>query len=80
MATVTQQERTNIIKLVSGMFNAAPGADYLNEFSNAFVAMGRSYDLLASNLALTPAFTSIYPSFMTNQEFADKFRVSVFCG
>ena len=41
MATVTTQERTNILKLVAGMFNAAPGAAYLNEFTDAFVAMNK---------------------------------------
>ena len=38
MASITVQERTTILKLVAGMFNAAPGATYLNEFTDAFVA------------------------------------------
>ena len=47
---ITKQERSNIVKLVVGMFNAAPGAEYLNEFVDAYQAMGNSYDNLAAAL------------------------------
>ena len=50
MATVSTAERGNILKLVAGMFNAAPGAAYLQEFSEAFAAMGRDYGALARAL------------------------------
>lgn len=73
MATVTTQERTNILKLVAGMFNAAPGANYLAEFTDAFVAMGKDYAALAAGLGQTGAFQSLYPSFLTADEFANKF-------
>lgn len=34
MAITTQeQERTKILKLTVGLFNAAPGANYLSEFT-----------------------------------------------
>ena len=73
MATVTTQERTNILKLVAGMFNAAPGAAYLNEFTDAYVAMNKDLGALAANLGQTGAFQSLYPSFLTADEFANKF-------
>lgn len=73
MATVTTQERTNILKLVAGMFNAAPGAAYLNEFTDAFVAMNKDLGALAAGLGQTGAFQSLYPSFLTAEEFANKF-------
>ena len=73
MATVTTQERTNILKLVAGMFNAAPGAAYLNEFTDAYVAMNKDLGALAAGLGQTGAFKSLYPSFLTADEFANKF-------
>lgn len=73
MATVTTQERTNILKLVAGMFNAAPGATYLNEFTNAFVDLNKDLGALANALGQTGAFQSLYPSFLSAEEFANKF-------
>lgn len=73
MATVTTQERTNILKLVAGMFNAAPGAAYLNEFTDAYVAMNKDLGALANALGQTGAFKSVYPSFLSAEEFANKF-------
>ena len=73
MATVTTQERTNILKLVAGMFNAAPGATYLSGFTDAFVAMNKDYSALATALGESDAFKSLYPSFLTAEEFANKF-------
>ncbi len=73
MATVITQERTNILKLVAGMFNAAPGAAYLNEFTDAYVAMNKDLGALAAGLGQTGAFKSLYPSFLTADEFANKF-------
>lgn len=73
MATVTTQERTNILKLVAGMFNAAPGAAYLNEFTNAYVDLNKDLGALANALGQTGAFQAMYPSFLTADEFANKF-------
>lgn len=74
MATnITAQERTNILKLVAGMFNAVPGATYLEEFSTAFLAVGNDYGSLATALGNTGAFKSLYPSSLTVQETANKF-------
>ena len=69
MATVSTAERGNILKLVAGMFNAAPGAAYLQEFSEAFAAMGRDYGALARALGQTAAFKGLYPP----QQGADAF-------
>ncbi|MGE0331520.1 MAG: beta strand repeat-containing protein [Ramlibacter sp.] len=70
---LTTAERTNIIKLVVGMFNAAPGATYLAELTVAFEANGRSLSNLAKDLALTPAYKAINPVFQTAAEFATSF-------
>lgn len=73
MASIQTQERTNILKLVAGMFNAAPGATYLNEFTDAYVALNKDLGALAAGLGQTGAFQSLYPSFLTADEFANKF-------
>ncbi len=73
MARVTAQERSNIFKLVVGMFNAAPGAGYLQEFSEAFVAMNNDYNALALALGNTAPFKSLYPANMSAAAFANKF-------
>ena len=73
MASITVQERTTILKLVAGMFNAAPGATLLNGFTDAFVAMNKDYAALATALSESDAFKSLYPSFLTAEEFANKF-------
>jgi hypothetical protein len=70
---LTTAERTNIIKLVVGMFNAAPGATYLAELTTSFEANGRSLSNLAKDLALTPAYKAINPVFQTAAEFATSF-------
>ncbi len=77
MATIPTQERTNIIKLVVGMFNAAPGAAYLSEFTTAYQAMGNSLPALATALGNTGAFKALYPSYLSSQEFANKFLTTL---
>lgn len=66
---ITATQRTDIVKVVVGLFNAAPGAIYLNNFTAyAGNTAGLTNDLIAD-----PAFTSIYPSFLTSLEFGTKF-------
>ena len=63
--------------LVVGMFNGAPGAQFLSEFSNA-VAAGTSISVdLAQGLTETSQFKDIYPDFQTSQEFATSFANNV---
>ena len=77
MASITVQERTTILKLVAGMFNAAPGATYLNEFTDAFVALNKDFGALAAALGNTAPFQSLYPSYLTAEEFANKFLATL---
>lgn len=77
MASITVQERTTILKLVAGMFNAAPGATYLNEFTDAFVALNKDFGALAVALGNTAPFQSLYPSYLTAEEFANKFLATL---
>jgi len=67
---LTSQERTNIIKLVVAMFNAAPGATYLSDLTVAYEANGRSLAQLARTLTDTAAYKAINPVFQTAAEFS----------
>jgi hypothetical protein len=66
---MTAAQRTEIIQTVVGMFGAAPGATYLNELS----AYAGNVKGLIKDLTGTNAFKSIYPTFLTNEEFATNF-------
>lgn len=66
---ITATQRTDIVKVVVGLFNAAPGAIYLNNFT----AYAGNTAGLTNDLVADPAFTSIYPSFLTSLEFGTKF-------
>lgn len=68
---ITATQRTDIIRLVVGMFGAAPGATVLSDLA-ASVEAGRTMSQLAGDLANTNEFKGIYPSFFTNTEFATK--------
>lgn len=70
---LTTVERTNIIKLVVAMFNAAPGANYLAELTSVYEASGRSLSALAQGLAQTGAYKSLNPNFQNGSDFAAKF-------
>lgn len=67
---LTDIERTNIIKLVVGMFNAALGATYLAVLTVEYEANGRNLHLLADTLAGIPAYKSLNPTYQTASEFA----------
>jgi Ca2+-binding RTX toxin-like protein len=54
------------------MFDAAPGANNLSEFVNAYDA-GQSLANIANSLATSATFKSIYPDLQTTNEFAVKF-------
>jgi hypothetical protein len=72
MATLI--ERTNILKLVTTMFNAAPGATYLADFVTFFDATGgtsaQKLAALGNALARTGAYQAINPSFQVGNDFA----------
>src|SRR5690554_209313 len=77
MTTINQSELTNILKLVAGLFNAAPGKEYLNEFTEAYIANGRNLEALADSMGQTNAFKSVYPSFLTVEAFTTQFLTTL---
>lgn len=68
---ITVENRTNLVGLVVGMFGAAPGASVLSDLVASFEA-GATLKQIAANVANTTEFTSIFPTFLTNEEFATK--------
>ena len=54
---ITNQQQIHILGIVAGLFNAAPGAQYLTEFADAFDA-GVTETQLADILAAHPMFTN----------------------
>ncbi|HNP51832.1 MAG TPA: hypothetical protein PKJ85_08565, partial [Nitrosomonas nitrosa] len=52
---ISDTQKEYIVGLVVGLFNAAPGANYLRELSNAIEA-GTSFEDLADFLVSTPQF------------------------
>jgi S-layer protein len=70
---LTATEQTNLMNLVVSMFNAAPGKQYFDLISDFYEANGRSLHNTANWLAGTGAFQSLYPSFLTSQQFATAF-------
>ena len=69
---ITTQQQSNIIALTVGMFNAAPGAQYLTEFANIFENNGQSYQALADALASTNQYQSQFNGIVTSDGRIDK--------
>jgi hypothetical protein len=70
---ITATERTQIIELVTLMFNAAPGATYLSDVVSVYEANGHNLQALAETLGQTGIFQSMNPNFQTAAEFASSF-------
>lgn len=66
---ITVEARKDLITLVVGMFDGAPGTNVLSDLTNAFEA-GSSLKAIATNLASSAEYQSIYPDSLTNAEFA----------
>ena len=66
---VTAETRTHLIGLSVVMLGEAPGTARLNEWVEASDG-GMSLEDIANHIAASGAFTAIYPTFLTNAEFA----------
>ncbi len=69
---VTAETRTNLIGLSVVMLGSAPGTDLLNEWVGA-INDGMSLEDVAGHIAASDAFQATYPTFLTNEEFAESF-------
>lgn len=73
---ITAAERKEMVQVVVGMFDAAPGYIYLNDFIGF---AGQPAALIAA-LAETEPFKVMYPVFLTNAEFVARFVDSIIDG
>lgn len=64
--------QNTVLALVVGMFDAAPGATYLDQFT-AVLNNGSERSALAESLVQTSAFKGIYPDSLSNQQFANQY-------
>ncbi|HSI52880.1 MAG TPA: hypothetical protein VK981_02855 [Ramlibacter sp.] len=71
--SIEATERTEIIKLIVLMFNAAPGATYLGEVVAVYESLGKNLGALANVLDDIPLYQTLNPNFQTGPEFAAKF-------
>lgn len=70
MTTAQQQQA---LQMSVGLFNAAPGATYMNQFANYLATPGATMAGLVYEMTKTTAFQALYPSYMTNDAFAAAF-------
>ena len=68
---ITTEVRADLITLVVGAFDAAPGAALLSDLVAQY-DNGASVAAIAQSLGNSATFKAIYPTFLTNQEFATK--------
>lgn len=64
--------QSSVLSLIVGMFDAAPGASYLDEFTNALIG-GANQAALAKSLSQTDAFKQLYSEGGSADEFATSF-------
>ena len=66
---ITTEVRADLITLVVGAFNAAPGAALLSDLVAQYNG-GASVAAIAKSLGDSATFKAAYPTYLTNQEFA----------
>ncbi len=76
---ITAETRTDIIEVVVGVIGAAPGANILSELAD-IVDGGLSLRDLTIALVENPVFKQVYPTFLTNEEFATQYLTAILDG
>jgi S-layer protein len=69
MASITTEQRSELIALYTAMFNAAPGATNLNDMVSQFES-GKTLLQIATAYAAKTEFNTVYPTLLTSDEFA----------
>ncbi|WP_067223319.1 beta strand repeat-containing protein [Marinomonas gallaica] len=69
---ISQTQRTELLTLLVGMFDAAPTSDLLSELATG-LDNGATLAGYAANLGESAEFSSIYPTYLTAEEFAERF-------
>lgn len=69
---ITLEQRTDLITALVGLFDAAPSSQLLTGFVTGMNA-GATVDSMVNNWTADAAFATLYPTYLTNEEFAAKF-------
>ncbi|WP_191602248.1 beta strand repeat-containing protein [Marinomonas algicola] len=69
---ITLTQRTDLITALVGLFDAAPSSELLTGFV-AGMDSGATVDSMVNNWGNSAEFASLYPTYLTNEEFAAKF-------
>lgn len=72
---ITTVERNQLVGLFVAMFNAAPGADHLERMvssNSSPLDLAAAAEQLATGEETKALFNTVYPSFLTAEEFADR--------
>ncbi|WP_067223332.1 beta strand repeat-containing protein [Marinomonas gallaica] len=69
---ISQNQRTELLTLLVGMFDGAPTSDLLSELATG-LDNGATLEGYAYNLGNSAEFSSLYGTYLTSQEFAERF-------
>ncbi|CUB02767.1 beta strand repeat-containing protein [Marinomonas fungiae] len=76
---ISQQQRTDLLTLVVGMFDAAPTSELLSALATG-LNDGATLDQYAANLGNSSEFGALYPSYLTVEEFSARFITNLLGG
>lgn len=76
---ISQQQRTDLLTLVVGMFDAAPTSELLSALATG-LNNGATLDQYAANLGNSSEFGALYPSYLTIEEFSSRFVTNLLGG
>ena len=76
-STPSASNTVDLLKWIAGLFDAAPGAAYLQEISAAHAALDGDWMALARGLGQTASFQQLYPADMSLDDFANQFLGSL---
>ena len=76
---ITAIQRTELISLVAGMFDAAASAELMTAFVSSIEA-GQSITDLANSLDDSVEFQTLYPTWLLDSEFAVNFTTRIMDG
>jgi nitrogen fixation protein len=67
---MTTQQQADAYRFFAIAFGAAPGVTYMNQIADAYAA-GWTTKQIVNEYTTKPQFTSVYPTFFTNAQFAN---------
>ncbi|WP_417551935.1 beta strand repeat-containing protein [Marinomonas fungiae] len=76
---ISQQQRTDLLTLVVGMFDAAPTSELLSALASG-LNNGATLDQYAANLGNSSEFGALYPTYLTIEEFSARFVTNLLGG